>query len=70
MSIATDHYEGTTVGHTATIMPKDNDLEGFQAVVMDLRTLEARGLIEITQAHEENSSGKRLVDLVRYRRLQ
>lgn len=70
MSIAMQHYENSTVGHSVTITPDGGDLKEFQPVVMELRTLEARGLIEIKQAHEESSSGDNLVDLVRYVRLK
>lgn len=70
MSAARQHYEKTPVGATGTISAPDTNWEAFQPVVMELRTMEAQGLIEIRQAREENQTGRRYVTIVSYVRLQ
>ena len=69
MSAAREHYEKTEIGATRWISAPDNNLAAFQAVVMELRTKEAQGLIGVSVAKEESQTGNRYVTHVQYTRL-
>lgn len=72
MSIARKAYEKTPVGTTGSMQAGSTslaDLEAFQEVVRQFEDIEAEGLIEITTKHPETQSGKRLIDLVMFKRL-
>lgn len=72
MDVAKEALEGTPVGAQGTIRPPSyglQDLEGFQAVVLEADRLSAAGLIHIVEKHRESWSGQRFVDAIRFRRL-
>lgn len=70
MSAAKEHYEKTGIGATRSISAPDTNWAAFQAVVMELRTMEAQGLIHVRQAKEEDQTGNRYVTHVQYTRLE
>lgn len=45
------------------------DLERFQSIVADLNQLADVGVIEIQSRHKESQTGKRLVDMIRFKRI-
>lgn len=70
--IAKQAYDATKIGGIATINYDPNSgmtLESFQAVLIDVENMERDGKISITKIHRESSSGLKLVDLIRFTRI-
>jgi hypothetical protein len=63
-------YHCTDVGDDAWVRPYElQSVEDFQMSVAAAEAWEFIGLIRIEEIHEENLSGRRLIDAVRIRRL-
>jgi hypothetical protein len=65
-----DVYETTLVNAEGTVSESDTTkLEGFQVQMDIAEQSEQDGAVEITLRHREDSTGKRQIDLFRFRRL-
>jgi hypothetical protein len=64
-------YSRTPIGEDAWVLPNGKyPLQAFQAVVAAAEAWEVMRYIEIVEIHEENHTGRRLIDAVRFRRLK
>lgn len=68
---AREKYQATAVGATATLHPaaKQSD-ELFQSDVREVQRMQEEGLVTITNEHRESESGRRLIDLIVFKRLR
>jgi hypothetical protein len=81
MGIGKEIYDRTNVAEVGTAVASTGvtvggnsspfePFERFHRVINELEQLEQAGLISITERHQETSTGKRYIDLIRFRKLQ
>ena len=66
---ADTQYDATSIDQVRTLRAS-GDLAGFQAVVSQVRDLAERGLVDIEFEHPESTTGQKLIDILRYRRIR
>ena len=64
--------EKTAVGNVGSISASSMGMtpEAFETVVIELELMEKDGRIQLLKKHQQSSIGKRLVDLVMFKRLR
>ncbi|MBZ2207128.1 hypothetical protein [Massilia soli] len=68
---AREKYQATAVGATATLQPASKQSDGsFQSDVREVQRMQEEGLVTITIEHCESESGRRLIDLIAFRRVR
>jgi hypothetical protein len=68
-----DVVRSIAIGAQGTISPagtSESFLEAFRNDIAELEAMEADGEVEITYRHTEATSGRKYVDLIRFRRLR
>ena len=68
---AREKYEATAVGGTAILSTASGQSDdAFQGDVREVQRMEREGLVTIIKEHRESESGRRLIDLIMFRRLR
>ena len=65
--------DSVVVGAQGTLRPPGtsvSDLEVFRADIAALESMQAEGVIEIVFRHQEDHTGRRYTDIVRFKRLR
>jgi hypothetical protein len=63
-------YESTPVGNETWLLPYGKSVDEFQLVVAIAKAWVEMGIIEILETRDDDHSGRRLIDGVRFRRLR
>lgn len=66
---AYENCEIEKVGFARPDPQKGDTLEGFQAVLLAAESMQERGLIFIQKVHRESQSGKSMIDLIQFMRV-
>lgn len=64
-------YEATAVGNTATLtLAPHQTIDEFQSEAREIRRMEEEGLVSVIDERKESMSGRRMITILMFKRLQ